>query len=74
MIGVYVRELPLPEGAVASLLIRGDQALPVDPETRLRSGDRLIVVASAQVRSVTERRLRELSRGGRLGGWRESSG
>ncbi len=73
LIGVYVGELPLPEGAVASLLIRGDRALPVDSETRLRSGDRLIVVASAQVRSVTERRLRELSRGGRLGGWKQAS-
>jgi cell volume regulation protein A len=71
LIGVYVRELPLPAGAVASLLIRGDQAQPVDAQTRLRAGDRLIVVASAQVRSETEKRLREVSRRGRLGTWRQ---
>lgn len=71
MIGVYVQELPLPKGAVASLLIRGDQAQPVDAQTRLRSGDRLIVVASAQVRAQTEQCLREVSRSGRLGRWKQ---
>lgn len=71
MIGVYVQELPLPKGAVASLLIRGDQAQPVDAQTRLRSGDRLIVVASAQVRAQTEQCLREVSCSGRLGRWKQ---
>lgn len=72
LVGVYVRELPLPEGAVASLIIRDDRAQSADAEARLRAGDRLIVVASAPVRSLTERRLRELSRGGRLDGWRQT--
>jgi cell volume regulation protein A len=35
----------------------------------LRTGDRLLIVASADVREQTERRLRAVSRAGKLAGW-----
>ncbi len=69
LIGVYVRELSLPSGAVVSLIVRGDHAEPAGPEVRLREGDRLIVVAAEAMRTRTEEVLRELSRKGRLGNW-----
>lgn len=69
LVGVYVRELPLPPGAVVSLIVRGDHAEAVQSETRLRRGDRLIVVAAERVRGQTEERLRAMSRSGRLHGW-----
>ncbi len=69
LVGVYVREIPLPQGAVVSLIVRGDHAEAVGDETRLRMGDRVIVVAADRVRVETEDRLRALSRSGRLHGW-----
>jgi len=69
LIGVYVRELPLPSGAVVSLIVRGDHVEPAGPAVRLREGDRLIVVAAEAMRTRTEEVLRELSRKGRLGNW-----
>jgi potassium/hydrogen antiporter len=35
----------------------------------MQADDRLLVVAAAGVRDRTERRLRAVSRGGRLAGW-----
>lgn len=69
LVGVYVREIPLPQGAVVSLIVRGDHAEAVGDEMRLRMGDRVIVVAADRVRVETEDRLRALSRSGRLHGW-----
>jgi potassium/hydrogen antiporter len=69
LIGMYVRELALPNGAVVSLLIRDDRAEAVGPETRLRNGDRLIVVAAQSVRPATEEALSMFGRQGRLGRW-----
>lgn len=67
--GTYVRELGLPQHAVVSLVIRADDVLVPDAETRLRAGDRLVVVATNEVRHAAERRLQALSRGGRLARW-----
>ena len=39
------------------------------PTTMLRTGDRLLIVASAVAREQTERRLRAVSRAGKLAGW-----
>ena len=39
------------------------------PHTTIRHGDRLLVVATSNVRSRTEQRIRAVSRDGRLAGW-----
>ncbi|HEX5741940.1 MAG TPA: potassium/proton antiporter [Pilimelia sp.] len=67
--GVYVDELRLPVGAVVTLVVRGDDGFVPDAATRLRTGDSLLIVATAEVRDATERRLRAVSRRGRLARW-----
>jgi cell volume regulation protein A len=39
------------------------------PTTALEIGDRLLIVVPASVREQTERRLRAVSRAGKLAGW-----
>jgi len=39
------------------------------PDTPLRQGDQLLVVATATARGEAERRLRAVGRAGRLAGW-----
>lgn len=70
LVGVFVRELGLPDGAAVSLVVHGRDAVVPTPETRIRVGDRLVVVAAEEVRRATERRLRAISKGGRLATWR----
>jgi cell volume regulation protein A len=72
--GVYVRELRLPEGAVLSLVVRGGRAFVPDQDTRLLRGDQLLVVATSQCRDEVERRVRAVSRAGRLARWLGESG
>jgi cell volume regulation protein A len=72
--GVYVRELLLPAGAVLSLVVRGGQAFVPDPDTRLVRGDQLLLVATSGCRDEVERRLRAVSRSGRLARWLGESG
>lgn len=67
--GVEVGELRLPHGASVSLVIRGDQTLVPERSTALRAGDDLLIVTPRKQREQTERRLREVSRGGRLAQW-----
>lgn len=68
--GVEIFELRLPERANITLVIRGGTAFVPQPTTMLRHGDELIVVAAMAVREQTERRLRDVSRAGKLAGWR----
>jgi potassium/hydrogen antiporter len=67
--GVYVDELRLPVGAVVTLVLRDNAGFVPAPDTRLRVGDSLLIVATQQVREVAERRLRAVSRRGRLARW-----
>lgn len=67
--GVYVSELRLPQGALLSLVVRGSTAFVPDPNTRLARGDYLLVVTTSECREQAERRLRALSRAGRLARW-----
>jgi cell volume regulation protein A len=67
--GVYIDELRLPPGAAVTLVLRGGAGFVPDPRTRLRAGDSLLIVTTAAVRDVTERRLRAVSRRGRLARW-----
>lgn len=67
--GVEIRELRLPRGAVVSLLIRHGESLVPDARTTLRAGDVALVVVPRALREQTERRLRAVSRYGRLAHW-----
>ncbi len=67
--GEYVSDLRLPTGAMISLIVRGGESLVPEATTRLRTGDRLLVVTTAEARSAAERRLRAVSRRGVLAGW-----
>lgn len=67
--GVSVQELRLPPGALVTMITRADENLVPGPATRLATGDRLLVVAPAYERGEVERRLRAVSRAGRLAGW-----
>lgn len=67
--GVTVFELRLPTPTVVSLIIRSGSTFVPDRETRLVVGDELLVVTSRSTRDATERRLRAVSRRGRLARW-----
>jgi cell volume regulation protein A len=67
--GVEIFELRLPAQANIALIVRDEKGFVPAPTTRLQAGDRLLIVASATVREQTERRLRAVSRAGKLAGW-----
>jgi len=67
--GVYIDELRLPTGAVVTLVVRDGAGFVPGPATRLRTGDELLVVATGAVRDQAERRMRAVSRRGRLARW-----
>lgn len=73
LVGVYVDELRLPEGAHLTLVVRRDRSLVPDRFTRLQAGDALLVVATADARVEAEARLRAVSHGGKLAGWLKRS-
>lgn len=70
--GVEISELRLPAGASVSLIVRGGTSFTPGLGTALRRGDELLVVAPRTDREATERRLQDVSRGGRLAGWRRN--
>lgn len=72
--GVSVLELRLSGGAAITLIVRGGRTLVPDSQTFLASGDKLLLVVPSRVRRRTERRLRAVSRAGRLAGWRGEHG
>jgi NhaP-type Na+/H+ and K+/H+ antiporter len=67
--GVEIFELRLPTEANVALIIRDAKGFVPGPRTALREGDRLLIVAAEEARTQTERRLRAVSRAGRLAGW-----
>jgi potassium/hydrogen antiporter len=67
--GVEIFELRLPAQASIALIVRDEKGFVPTSTTSLRTGDRLLIVASATVREQTERRLRAVSRAGKLAGW-----
>jgi cell volume regulation protein A len=72
--GVYVDELRLPVGAAVTLVLRKGLGFVPKPNTRLRDGDSLLIVATSECRDETERRLRAISRSGRLARWHGETG
>ncbi|MDX6263459.1 MAG: potassium/hydrogen antiporter [Kribbellaceae bacterium] len=67
--GVEIGELRLPPGVSVSLVIREQKAFVPERRTVLRAGDAVLVVAPSALREPTVRRLRAVSRAGRLAGW-----
>jgi cell volume regulation protein A len=67
--GVEIFELRLPAEALITLIVRDGRSFVPGPRTVLRAGDELLVVAAAGTRDATERRLRAVSRRGKLAGW-----
>jgi len=67
--GVHVDELRLPVGAAVTLVLRDGAGFVPGRDTRLRTGDSLLIVATTEVRDETERRLRAVGRRGRLARW-----
>ncbi|NUS54641.1 MAG: potassium/proton antiporter, partial [Streptomycetaceae bacterium] len=67
--GVEVGELRLPKGAAVTLVVRDGESFVPGKTTVLQRGDDLLVVTTEGVQGATERRLRAVSRGGKLAGW-----
>lgn len=72
--GVWLDELRLPKGAAVTLVVRDDHTLTPDRNTVLSAGDHLLLVVTEDVLEQTERRLRAVSRAGRLAEWHGESG
>ena len=67
--GVEVFELRLPPGANVTMVVRGGKGFVPSPQTALRHGDQLLIVATAETRLAAESRVRQISQEGRLAGW-----
>ncbi|WP_248966200.1 potassium/proton antiporter [Sphaerisporangium perillae] len=67
--GVEVFELRLPADAAVTMVVREGRSFVPEGSTRLRAGDQLLVVTTAAYRQTVERRLRAVSRRGKLAGW-----
>ena len=67
--GVEIFELRLPSGSAVTLVVRDGVSFVPTGETQLREGDSLLIVATALARGAAERRLRAVSRRGKLAGW-----
>jgi cell volume regulation protein A len=72
--GVYLPELRLPPDAAVVLIVRDGRSFVPDDTTRLMRGDHALLVSARRSRPEAERRLRAVSRAGRLASWRGESG
>ncbi len=72
--GVEIFELRLPANAAITMVVREGRSFVPSPATRLRAEDQLLVVTTATHREFVERRLRAVSRRGKLAGWYGESG
>jgi potassium/hydrogen antiporter len=71
---VTIFELQLPTPSVVTLIIRDGHTFVPARDTQLRTGDELLIVTTRSTRDSTERRLRAVSRGGRLATWLRAPG
>ena len=71
---VTVLELQLPDPSVITLIIRAGRSFVPEPITRLQVGDELMIVTTTATRELAERRLRAVSRRGRLAYWFDEYG
>ena len=72
--GVYLPELRLPDDAAVVLVVRDGKPFVPGPGTRLMRGDQALLVSARGSRAEAERRLRAVSRAGRLATWRGEAG
>ncbi|ORB62953.1 potassium/proton antiporter [Mycolicibacterium tusciae] len=66
---VTVLELRLPDPSVITLIIRDGHTFVPQPDTRIEIGDELLIVTTTKTRAAAERRLRAVSRRGKLAHW-----
>lgn len=71
---VTILELRLPEPSVITLIIRDGHTFVPQPQTRIKSGDELLIVTNPPTRDAAERRLRAVSRRGKLAHWFDEFG
>ena len=71
---VTVLELRLPDPSVITLIIRDGHSFVPAPDTRIQSGDELLIVTSTRTRESAERRIRAVSRRGKLAYWFDEYG
>ena len=67
--GVELHELRLPPGANVTMVVREGASFVPDRRTVLRHNDQLLMVTTAATRAAAIRRVRAVSRGGRLADW-----
>jgi cell volume regulation protein A len=72
--GVYLPELRLPADAAVVLIVRDGRSFVPDHTTRFMRGDQALLVSARRSRAEAERRLRAVSRAGRLASWRGETG
>lgn len=63
VVGSYVRDTGLPRTAIVMLIVRGDDGIPPRGSTRIEAGDRLYILAKADVRDQVEHLLTQWERG-----------
>ena len=71
---VSVLELRLPDPSVITLIIRNGDTFVPQPDTRITAGDELLIVTTSKTRQAAERRLRAVSRRGKLAHWFDEYG
>lgn len=71
---VSILELRLPEPSVITLVIRDGHTFVPQPDTRITFGDELLIVTTTKTREAAERRLRAVSRRGKLAYWFDEYG
>ena len=71
---VTVLELRLPDPSVITLIIRDGHTFVPLPDTRIEAGDELLIVTTTKTRAAAERRLRAVSRRGKLAYWFDEYG
>jgi cell volume regulation protein A len=71
---VTVLELRLPDPSVITLIIRHGHTFVPQPDTRIAIGDELLIVTTTKTRAAAERRLRAVSRRGKLAHWFDEYG
>lgn len=72
--GVEIFELRLPSDAAVTMVVRDGHSFVPDASTRLKRDDQLLVVTTAAQRRIVEKRLRAVSRRGKLAGWYGETG
>ncbi len=71
---VTIFELRLPDPAVITLIIRDGHTFVPIPDTRIETGDELLIVTTSKTRAAAESRLRAVSRRGKLAHWFDEYG